>query len=99
MWHFLLITGIITGHVEIFWDCIVHSPDHVIISCNWWGFILSGFHTADNENGAWPAQPLEHIYPHNMMGTGGPSGHLHATQYLLSAHQPNVGISQLEENF
>ncbi|KAG4970156.1 hypothetical protein JHK85_036577 [Glycine max] len=47
------------------------------------------FHTADNENGAWPAQPLEHIYPHNMMGTGGPSGHLHATQYLLSAHQPN----------
>lgn len=47
--------------------------------------LLTGFHTADNENGAWPAQPLEHICPHDMLGTGGPSGHLHTTQYLLSA--------------
>jgi len=50
-------------------------------------FTLSGFHGADNENGAWPAQPSEHICRRNMLGTGGLSGHLHTARYLLSAHQ------------
>ena len=67
--------------------------NHVIILRSWQEFTLSGFHRVDNENGAWPAQPLEHIYRQNMLGTGGLSGHLHTTRYLLSAHQrPNMGI-------
>jgi len=48
---------------------------------------LSGFHTADNENGAWPAQLSEHIFPQNTLGIGGPFGHLQTAQYLLSAHE------------
>jgi len=79
---------IITCHVSIDQDYTVHSPKHVIILRGREEFTLSGFHRADNGNGAWPAQPLGHICRPNMLGTGDLSGHLHTTPHLLSAHQP-----------